>query len=111
MEVRHINFGVLGEMGILHGHKNSLLEEVFIDESAVPFWHQHSVKTRTKNLLNALHNTCIGTNDDPSHDRSIAHNFNKEKHTSTQLKSDFARTNSTHNTLSNNVKRSNSLFE
>jgi hypothetical protein len=50
MEVRHIDFGVLGEMGILHSHKNSLLEEVFIDESAVPFWHQHSViNEKTKN--------------------------------------------------------------
>ena len=42
MEVRHINLWMLCKMGILHSHKNSLFEEVLIDESAVPFWHQHS---------------------------------------------------------------------
>lgn len=56
MEIRHIDLGMLGEMGILHRHKNSLLEKVFIDDRTVPLWHQHpknksktQMKLKTKN--------------------------------------------------------------
>ena len=42
MQVGHINFRVLGQMGILHGNKDSFFEEVLIDETAVSFGHQHS---------------------------------------------------------------------
>lgn len=49
MQIGDLNFGVLGKMGILHCNQNTLLEEVFVDESTVPLWHQHSEKKDNKN--------------------------------------------------------------
>lgn len=53
MKIGDFNLGMLLQVGVFHGHQHSLLEEVFVDERAVPLWHQHSTeKQKAKTNIN-----------------------------------------------------------